>query len=68
MTNTLNIVLITLVIYIIYSNFLCKKETFAMSQATITQLKSTSTENSQFLCKDCGSTNILIEHKRRNYG
>lgn len=66
--NTLNIILITIAIYIIYSNFLCKKETFAMSRATITQLNSTSTENSQFLCNDCGSTNILIEHKRRNYG
>jgi hypothetical protein len=67
MMDTLNIILIIIGIYIIYNNFLCK-ETFAMSQGTITQLKSTSTENSQFVCKDCGSTDILIKRKRRNYG
>lgn len=62
MTNTLNIILITIGIYIIYINFLCKKETFATSPSTLIQLRSTSTEN---LCQHCGGN---LEHKRRNYG
>ena len=60
--NTLNIVLITIGIYIIYSNFLCKKETFSTSNATLIQLRTSSTVN---LCKHCGGN---LEHKRRNYG
>lgn len=70
--NTLHLVLIIIGIYIIYSNLLCK-ETFATSPSTLTQLRSTSTENlnQQFVCKDCGSTNILLignYNRRRNYG
>jgi uncharacterized membrane protein (Fun14 family) len=71
--NTLNIVLITIGIYILYSNFLCKKETFAMSPSTLTQLRANSTSNEnlnhQFVCKDCGSTDIVVNYnRRRNYG
>lgn len=72
MMNTLNIVLIIIGIYIIYSNFLCK-ETFAMSPSTLTQLRANSTSseilNHQLICKDCGSTDIVVNYtRRRNYG
>ena len=69
MTNTLNIVLITIGIYIIYSNFLCKKETFATSPSTLTQLRANSTLTEKLICKDCGSTDIVVNYnRRRNYG
>lgn len=68
------VILIVIGLYIIYT-YMYKKETFAMSPATLTQLKSTSTENSKqkFVCKNCGGSDILLigdveYNKRRNYG
>lgn len=62
------IILILLVITYFYLN---NKETFATSNGTLTQLRSTSTENqiNSCVCKDCGGRNIMINYKkRRNYG
>lgn len=63
------IILIAIGLYMFYT--LNKKETFAMSPSTLTQLRSTSTENqiNSCVCKDCGGRNIMINYKRRrNYG
>ena len=60
-------------LYIIYI-FFNIKETFAMSPSTLTQLRSTSIENTNqhFLCKNCGSNDIVLKDskykRRRNYG
>lgn len=61
-------------LYIIYILFNIK-ETFGMSPATLTQLRSTSIENTNqhFLCKNCGSNDIVLVEdskykRRRNYG
>jgi len=70
--NAIYIILIAIGLYMFF--VLNKRETFAMSPSTLTQLRSTSTENqiNSFVCKDCGGTDILLlgdaEYKRRNYG
>ena len=71
--NLLNLILILIGLYLLYSFTI--KEKFATSPATLIQLESTSTENhdNAFLCKDCGGPPVILTdgpeyYRRRNYG